>query len=96
MASSHPFTSNSGVTVVLSAGASPSSLRVFSLTSTSSSGMRVACWQEANMNAMDTTKATPCNACAKSRPQVCVERFSSLYDDLRGKKFTPPKFVNIR
>lgn len=96
MASSHPFTSNSGDTLVLSAGASPSSLRVFSLTSTSSSGMSFACWQEANMNAMDTTKATLCNARAKSRPQVYVERFSSLYDDLRSKNFTPPHFVNIR
>ena len=95
MASSHPFTSNSGDTVVLSAGASPSSLRVFSLTSTSSSGMRVACWQEANMNAMDTTKATLCNARAKSRLQVCVERFSSSHEELSGKNFTP-HFVNIR
>ena len=43
-----------------------------------------------NRNAMDTTKATFCNARAKSRPQVCVDGFISSQEESERARFTPP------
>ena len=64
--------------------------RVFSMVWASSSGMRRACWQAPVKKIMDTTKATLCTARAKSRPQVCVDGFSSSQEELERARFTPP------
>ena len=46
--------------------------------------------QTPNKKQMDTTKATFCNARAKSRPQVCVDGFISSQEESERARFTPP------